>query len=77
MKQTPEPIRLPAEPMIPAPDGEAGIDFCQICGGKTKFIGGPSYDVENYECNDCKALHNVRVEYHRGRVSGRMLESVY
>ena len=79
MKQTGNVIRMEEEPMIPAPEteGKAGEDFCQVCGGKTKFVGGSTYDMEEFECRECKALHNVRVIYHKGKPVQRILESVY
>lgn len=77
MKQISETIKMEIEPLIPTPEGTPGEDFCQVCGEKTKFIGGPSYDIEHYECTKCKAFHEVRVEYRGGKVVRRILESVY
>lgn len=79
MKQISNMVMMNDEPMIPLPsqDGEPGSDYCQLCGGKTRFIGGSSYDLENYECTSCKAVHDVFVEYHKGKVRKRILVSVY
>lgn len=71
-------VKMDEEPMIPIPDnGKPGEDFCQVCGGETRFVGGSSYDVECFECKSCKAFHNVRVEYSKGVAVNRILESVY
>ena len=72
-------IRMEEEPMIPVAgkDGNAGENYCQVCGGDTKFIGGSSYDMEEFECKDCKAIHNIRVVYVKGKAVERILESVY
>ena len=77
MKQISEVIKMTEEPLIPTLDGKPGEDFCQVCGEKTKYAGGPSYDIEHFECTKCRALHIVRVEYERGKPVRRILESVY
>ena len=77
MQPTSEVIKMEKEPLIPTPEGNPGEDYCQVCGEKTKYAGGPSYDIEHYECTKCKALHIMRVEYERGKSVRRVLESVY
>ena len=77
MRPISDTVKMQREPTIPTPNGNPGEDFCQVCGEKTKYVGGPSYDQEHFECTKCKALHIVRVEYEKGVASRRILESVY
>jgi predicted nucleic acid binding AN1-type Zn finger protein len=56
--------------------GNPGEDFCQVCGGNTKFIGGCDYETENYECRSCGALHIMKVLYTRGVRTSSHLESI-
>lgn len=65
--------------MIPAnekePD-EIGTKWCQLCGGNTKYIGGMDYDVDEYACTLCGAVHLFRLTYKKGKVVSSVLESI-
>ena len=70
MVETTQPEQQESKP------GNPGEDFCQVCGGNTKFIGGCDYETENYECRSCGALHIMKVLYTRGVRTSSYLESI-
>jgi hypothetical protein len=74
MKERPD---APKAPEKVEPDGKAGENFCQLCGGKTKFAGGMDYDAEDFICQECGALHVMRLTYKNGKVISSVLETVY
>ena len=65
----------PPEPE--APKGEVGKDFCQMCGSKTQYVGGVDYDMDEYQCTHCKAVHLFRLTYRNGKVVSSVLETIY
>jgi len=58
------------------PKGEVGSDYCQVCGNKTKYIGGRNHDIDEFQCEKCKAVHLVRVTYSKGKPISSILESI-
>jgi len=76
-----EQIKMEERPDAPPlePAGKVGEDFCQLCGEKTKFAGGTDYDLEEYICTKCGAVHVMRIadEHYKGGVPRKLvLESI-
>jgi hypothetical protein len=59
-----------------APSGEAGKDFCQVCGEKTRFIDSGDYDIDAFECKKCGAIHNIQNTYLKGKIVSSQLVSI-
>jgi hypothetical protein len=70
---------IPVKDVAPEKEGQVGIDFCQICGGKTKLGGGNDAFVEEWICRDCGTIHMMRImdkPYKGGKPQHLVLESI-